>query len=283
MNLPSRTPASVLSIAPWFGARDIFDFAEAVRNYDKNSVLMDLPSPVSYQEVAKLSRDFHVRAGTLNETVSATLNILDDSSPSLAVGHQPNFLASLNVIIQPSVMNQLAHLLNERQHQFFVLIDFDVASDRRYRHAIFPSPISGKGYHSLQFPRPRDMSSLIMRSERVPTQLAVKRVYNLIEQIALQDLAMIKSLGLSVPRAAFQQNLYTLSDFLAGARDHSSTLSQMNGKILSKLINESFGLPAAFIEGSKLHAAMAGHFEYLWDKSTALKFSVLWRLVSGFR
>src|SRR5579863_7210622 len=155
----SEIPMPVARVAPWFTAVDSQDFCKFVRRTSYDASAADSPRPIDRNKVAELAADFHQRAGTLTEDVAVALHCYGVGSLSLGVSHQPNFLANLNVAMQPVVMNDLANRIGGTCCQIFALVDYDVASDKRYRHAIFPSPLLGNGYASLSIRRPPDAAN----------------------------------------------------------------------------------------------------------------------------
>ena len=262
----------VAQIAPWLTAKDGEAFVSALSRIRQNKSVNDLPPMVSPRKIAQLSRSFHNDARTLTDEVSITLDRYQTGSRSLGISHQPNFFPSLNIAMQPVILNDIAGKLGGTPSQLFSVLDYDVASDRRYRHAIFPSPILRDGYYSASIRKPYDSRLLLMSREVRPHRQAVEDIITAIEQISLQDAAMIKRIQLEGWSTAevLRQRLAMVRNYLTDAWSQSSRLSQMNAVLLSKLINLYFELPIAFVEGHRVLRLMGEHCEYIWNRRRLL-------------
>ena len=269
---PSKIPSYVAEIAPWLTVKDSEGFASTLSMIPRNKPTNDFPPVVPPRKICQLSREFHSSARTLTDPISVTLHQYQTGSYSLGISHQPNFLPSLNVAMQPVVLNGIANILGGKSSQLFSLLDYDVASDRRYRHAIFPSPILRDGYYSASIRRSHDSRFLLMSREIRPSRLAIEQVMTMIEQISFQDAAMIRKLRLegSAGIDAMRQRLAMIRDYLTDAWAQSSRLSQMNSMLLSKIINVQFEMPIAFVEGHRVLRLMGEHCEYLWNRCRLL-------------
>ena len=174
-------------ILPWINSGELYEFATLLQLSQRLTERADAPPPIGAEKVAQLSLDFHQRAGTLTDQVARTISRFASGVPTIRVSHQPNFLPSLNVALQPTLLNDLGAHISNAPAEIFLLLDYDVASDRRFRHSLFPSLSLRAGYYSTSLGPLKDSSSLLMYAEPKPKQESIKLAYSKIRQLTSQD------------------------------------------------------------------------------------------------
>lgn len=266
---PRQIPGCVAHVAPWLTATDIYQFANCVTTEVRENSVDDIPPRIEPELLRRLSWEFHRRAGTLTNDVHASLLCLQNPSYGVGVSHQPNFLANLNVAMQPVLANKLAQAIGAETGQIFTLLDYDSATDRRYRHALLPSPVLRYGYYSATPSPPPAARSLLMLGEPKPNQDSLKKMIVMIKQVSLHDAAFMGKYGLksAVTSDNLRRGLERLEECLMEAWTLSSSLSELNAILMSKILNVWLGLPTIFVEGHRALRLMAEHFQYLWDHS----------------
>lgn len=182
------------SAAPWTRAGTLEEFARSLRPSTASTRPVSPLPPVKPQLLASLARSFHRRAGTLTPSVQAHIEDYVLGRRTLRIAHQPNFLPSVNVVGQAAVCNSLSDMLPEHPVQIFLMVDYDVNTDRRYRHAMLPSISSHLGYHSLSAPLPDRRGETLIFGERKLPRDYLEQVLGLLHTYISNDLDLIRQI-----------------------------------------------------------------------------------------
>jgi hypothetical protein len=257
------------AIAPWLRARTVADFADDVRlvRREPPGALME-PVPASRNSLADLAISFHKKSMTLTAAVEEGLTRFRAGNPAVRVAHQPNFLPSLNVAGQAAVSVKMAHLLPNAPSQVFFLLDYDVNTDRRYRHALLPSLSSRDGQHTLSAPPTSQQRPRLSYTEAAPDQAFLNRLIELLHEYSTQDLALIRKTQF---QSSFnRRELAGKSSIVAGhlrfAFGKAATLAEANSMFLSRIVNLELGLPTIFLPGAQALLGITDHVLYLWER-----------------
>jgi hypothetical protein len=112
-----------------------------------------LNSPIDVEVLKRISLAFHKKAGTDTPDVIRTIDNLADDTYRIRVAHQANLFPSLGVVSQIFLLNALAQQLIEQcdtpLSQLFVIVDYDIAQDQRFRVAHIPNVQAVNGSTSL--------------------------------------------------------------------------------------------------------------------------------------
>jgi hypothetical protein len=202
--------------------------------------------------IAGEGRKFHREADTLTPGVEAALDRLGRGCPLLRVSHQPNTLAGLNTLEPLLALTEIGHIAapatgSESPAILFLIVDYDSASDQRFRQALLPSP-DGHRVSTLADAVPRGLRRQIAAS--VPPvgaatltewrDLFMKTVTAWAERTSAINLATVD------PREAVELGAM-LMDLVKDAMNTAPTLTEANATLISKLCNEVWGLDAIFV------------------------------------
>jgi len=256
------------SVAPWLGQQSISDFAQYLQGAPR-SELKGLPQPIKPLVLAEFALNFHERAGTLTKAVRSSIDDYTSGRPSMRIAHQPNFLPSLNVTGQAAVCESIAKLQPSNPVQVFLIVDYDLNNDRRYRHAMIPSLSSHTGYASLCAPPLRKDEAVLIFGEKKPSEKDLPQLIQPLHDHTAHDLAIIRQVC-----GVTESNRYRLAERQAIIREHllfslrnGTTLADVNSIFLSRVANLLLGLPTIFVPGSLALRALTEHLEYLWSIS----------------
>jgi len=143
-----------------------------------------------------------------------------DGAATQRVAHQPNFMPALNIVAQAALCDEMSKDFAEDTCQVLVLVDYDVNTDRRYRHSPFPVISAPSGFRSLSVPALHHDHEALMFREPVPPPTFVADVLRLVNVLARQDLGAIRRSvnDHSTSRHALGNNEATYSEHFKEAR-----------------------------------------------------------------
>lgn len=257
------------SVAPWLDAVTLTNFVRHLKADGASATLSNAPPPVKSKIMADVATTFHRRAGTLTSEVETNIDNYALGTPSVRVAHQPNFLASINVLGQAALCSRLAELVAEPVTQIFFVVDYDANTDRRYRHAFLPSLSSHTGAHSLSSPGLHRHEETFMFSEKNPGMDYISHISELIRSYSSYDLSLIRNTcGHSkINRHELHVRQRVIHDHLTAAFDIGRTLADANIIFMSRYANLVLRLPIMFIPGSEVLTATAEHIQFLWSRA----------------
>lgn len=261
---PADTQRFQESVAPWMSADTIEMFARLIPD------ARPVATPIKPQFLAQLARRFHRRAGTLTAGVERCINdYASGNRPSVRVAHQPNFLPSVNVAGQAVVCASLADSMPGHPVQVFLVIDYDVNTDRRYRHATLPSISSHLGYHSISTPLEKRYKDTLIFGEPKPTSDDLNQILDLLHTYTANDHFYIRQ-----KIAYSRHSRHDIAQHEAEIREHleisfnyGRTLAEANAIFLSRFVNLILGIPTIFVPGSEALEGLKDHIKYLWSMS----------------
>ncbi|WP_229075186.1 hypothetical protein [Actinoplanes sp. DH11] len=221
--------------------------------------------------LAQESRAFHHRAGTLTPAVERNLARYAAGAPCVRVAHQPNFLASVNVVAQAAVCHDVNLRAGGGHAEVFFVVDYDTNDDRRYRHAALPSLLSRSGVHGLSAPA-TDVAGLTMFREPAPAPDFVAACVTALHGWAGQQVALLPDVrarrGL---RHRLTRAVSSLTAILLAAADRAFSLADFNAIVLSATVNNVLGLPTLFLPGSRTFPVISEAIESIWQARAAIE------------
>lgn len=228
----------------------------------------------SAEAIRHIAREFHNQAGTLTPAVAAAIASLGPSQLRLRFSHQINLFPSLGIFAQfptlASIAHQLALIGVPKSAEIYVYVDYDVASDARFKSAQFPTlnshqgiiPITGVVSHR-ELTRP-------MYAVPKPTRQAVDRW---IDMLSSRSKADSKSISKLLPRgmSARRPHLDLLKSLLLRAFEASDTLATFNATFTSIVCNEIWGYRTIFLPGTLLQSTFAPGYLLLLEQEDEIK------------
>jgi hypothetical protein len=200
--------------------------------------------------IAKLSTAFHARSDTLTDAVRASQDRYLQGAAVIRTAHQPNYLASANIVGQATVAEHLGRLscpdpAAPRAVHMFTLIDYDICADRRYRHARLPSPTSRDGAIALSLPPLRHVHDVFMFAETETSAPDLDRL--LTDRIHNDYTLMSRRRAFNLPLQVVQERIGRIGAHLRFAADHAQSRSDFTAIVLSRIMNMELGLPTMFV------------------------------------
>ncbi|WP_190253450.1 hypothetical protein [Dactylosporangium sucinum] len=219
--------------------------------------------------ILRISREFHRRAGTLTEAVADEHRRYRAGAAVIRTAHQPNYLASSNIVGQAVMADRLRRLCGSADRlpavHMFTLIDYDINTDRRYRHALLPSPTSRDGSIALSLPAMRHVHDVFMFTETETT--AVDLVGRLDLRLDHDHAALRKAHpNLALSRDLLHQRLDRIAGHLAFAAGQARSRSEYTAIVLSRLMNLDLGYSTMFVPGHRAIRLMGAHFAAIWSE-----------------
>jgi len=212
--------------------------------------------------IAREGRRFHQSAGTLTAAVEATFERIDSGCPLLRVSHQPDTLVGLNTMEPLLTLTELgasvasaAGLL--RPALLFLVVDYDVAADERFRRALLPCP-EGSEVLALTDPVPKRLRRQIAAS--IPSvDGSVLTSWEDRLQSSIEGWSQRTKTGMEdmAGPAEALETITMLMDMSRDAAKAARTLTEANSMLMSKLCNEVWGMDAIFLRERSLWPLIA--------------------------
>lgn len=264
------TDSLPVNLFPWLGAKDISTFAIALAKLSTLPLKANAPSAVPRDELAHLVTNFHQRIKTNTDNVIDGMSSFRDGQDVLRCAHQPNIFPALTILSLPILLSQLAiHLKNEKSlvnsPQVFFLLDYDIASDNRFRVAHFPSRYIKNGYWPIRVQGIKQFSNKAMFSVPRPNEKWLDEVFSEIRAHVLQEIT--GSVGFPIGRRELDDNISLCNEIARLALESSESLTEFNSFFFSLLVNCYWNLPTLFLPGHKALKKAEDHFIFLWDSS----------------
>ncbi|GAP13225.1 hypothetical protein LARV_00976 [Longilinea arvoryzae] len=245
--------------------RTSHELASAISKYsiEKNNFGKCYISPQYLKDTAL---EFHTKAGTLTESVLENIQNLNEDTPILRFSHQPNLFSSWGIVTQfifnASVAEKLSGINGSKPAQIYIIVDYDVAEDSRFRVSHYPTPnMEGGSYilsgvvNKIDYDKPIWMISK-------PDKDLIKKWLQHLRILLHQELQFLRKHNINENRfGTLQQHLQDVEEVIWQAYDCAATLAEFNAIFLSKIVNNYWGLPTLFIPGHKLHRVMREAFE----------------------
>jgi hypothetical protein len=227
-----------------------------------------LSSPIDPGLLSDLAVSFHTKAGTAMPWVGENIRRLAAGAPRIRVAHQANLFPSLGVVAQFILLDSLAQELVTQwgivPAQMFVIVDYDVAGDSRFRVAHIPDVQRAGGSLSLSDVVPKDAFQKPMWAIPKPPVETVKKWVNQIYSLIDNDLTMLKKINITEREpGTIRGNFKSVEQLVWTAFERASTLLEFNAFALSHIVNVHWKMPVAFIFGRGLQPLMNGAYEEL--------------------
>ena len=195
---------------------------------------------------------FHKNAGTLTPKVEDAISrLMIGSGPVLRIAHTPDWLPYRSVALLPVLLNSIAEKAMEAGRpesiEIFLVVDTDLAADKRIRRASIPDAFSKSGQLDLLNGISRKSGSRPIVHVGLPEHSHIDRVISDLEQHVRKHL---RSLGFGRNSQALDfiiTNLDTIREDLRAAHRSSTSVGEMNAAWLSRLVNNHWKLPTLFL------------------------------------
>lgn len=215
---------------------------------------------------------FHRECGTLNSDVQRRINDLrNNDCIVLMTAHQPNLFAYSGVLRKATLIYVLAKRLERRLGvkvvNFFGIADQDFTDDRWVKSSLLPAVSRRDGLMTLQTRLPKERMICKVRKPSTDTINKWKDeieawLYNAINSVG----RFYKDNGVSEwssKEAVLQRNFEEFWKMVEEAREQSTTYSDFNAFIMSKIVNETWGYDTLFSRFSECQQIFIPEFGFL--------------------
>jgi len=222
--------------------------------------------------LSRFVRKFHKDCGTLTSSVQKAIEDLkEDPCIVLMTAHQPNLFpyggvlrkATLNFVLA----RQLEKRLGVRVVNFFGIADQDFTDDRWVRSSQLPAVTRREGILTLDIRLPE---KLMLNRVPKPSLDFMKRWKAEIEGWLNNAVGSVdrfsKAFGLSrlsSQKDVLHRNLRAFWEMVEEAYERSTTYSDFNAFIMSKIVNEAWEYDTLFSRFSECQRIFAQEFAYL--------------------
>lgn len=226
------------------------------------------PPPIERESIGHIATRFHQKAGTLTNDVRRNIHDFLSDAPILRIPHQPNLFPYMGVFGQFIFMDMLAQCLRQRNVmkpcQVYMIVDYDVAEERRFRVSHFPDVDARHGSISLSSIPKSAASNTLMCFIRKPTSEMVSRWLSLITDSLRRNIAHLRSKGISETQPGdFNRHLRDLEQDIWKAYEAASNMCEFNAIFMSRVVNLRWGMPTAFFSLMQVASHMTEYFEFL--------------------
>lgn len=244
------------------------DLANLIKNYIERDGRAYIPSFVDKKNIAQISEQFHMKAGTLTGFVESNLHSFLDGNPIIRIAHTPDQFSYLAVFTQfiylDSVSQKLRRSHNIQPAQIFIIVDFDVVEDKHHRVSYFPDIERRQGVFRISAPLSTESFDRVQYAVKKPSQDCINEWFRLLERYVDHNLTVLYRGGIShYERNQLYKNLELIENEIREAYDRATNLSEFDTIFMSRILNLHWKLPIAFFPLSKVAPFLMQCYEYL--------------------
>lgn len=222
--------ALVERYAPWLAAESLIDFCEWIREPEEGRP-HDSPDPIRV------------------------------TSHRIRFAHQPNFLPSINVSLQPLLTRELASIT--KSEPLWFVVDYDLRTNRRYRHALLPSLHSRDGASVLTAMPLHGVMDELMYLDPPGATWWVHRLVAQVSSVTLRDAS--ETLGRSSSDfAELKLRLDRMLELIRLAYNESRSFAESNIFLWQRVIGWSSD--NSLVQGHKALLQASAHMRYLYER-----------------
>lgn len=231
--------------------------------------------------LADNAQKFHAKAGTLTESVQDNINKLRTGNSFLLLPHQPNLFLSLKVAVSFLSLCVVAEDLLNRYGRdvslVYLIIDHDVATDRRFKVAHLPDIYRRTGTLSLSIESSGILNDTPMWFLPLPSRRQLEMWLSLLDNYVNSTLSHIKKSGFFEPPSfrnyaqKMSNNHKLVRTLVLESYDRAQTLVEFNSIFTSRLVNDLWNLPIAFVGAHSLHQNMEPAFLWILENRSNIR------------
>jgi hypothetical protein len=244
--------------------------AERIFKYSIDSAPRNVETAIEPKNLAKAATEFHKQAGTLTNELKEECEFIREDSPRIRLAHQPNIFPYLGVSAQFFLMNVTASIIQQRYKnhvvQIYLIVDYDVADESRFRTVHYPDASRKKGMFNLSYAIPSMYLNKPMYKIPKPTKDQVESWLALVRSSISKELAYLRRNHLDEKKYnTVFGNLQEIEKYVWQAYARADSFADFNSFFLSKLVNSCFSLPVLFIRGNQMHKWFTKTWQFLLD------------------
>lgn len=227
-------------------------------------------------KLAEFTEKFHAECGTLTPQVGDKIDTLRSLNCSfLMTAHQPNLFSYSGVLRKATLVHMLSCELEGKLDTpvvgFFGIADQDFTDDRWVRSSLLPAVHRKGGTLTLQtqLPKERMIKEICRPSREVifrwkgQTNDWLERTFSL----AAKSLGTHKTSEWRQKETVLAENLEGLWEIVEESYERSTSYSNFNAFVMSKIVNEVWGYDTLFARFSECQQILAQEFEFLLSQS----------------
>lgn len=231
---------------------------------------------IAWRALRSLAKNFHEEAGTYTDEVKQICDFSDEGIPIIRLAHQPNIFPYLGVIVQFFLMDNVAVSIEKRHRtkvaQIYLIVNYDVAEDVRFRTAHYPDANRKDGVLDLSSKIPGEFFHKPMFAVPKPSEPLVVSWFQSIRSAISQELVFLRRAGLREKKTnILYERLQMLEELTWSAHSRATSFADFNSYFLSQVINSGFGLPTLFVRGNELQALYKNSYEFFINNLRRLR------------
>ena len=261
-----QKPREILQRLPSVSTANIFDLSNLVKDYGAQK------SPggeinVDRQLLAKKASEFHDRAGTLTDGVRLSLEKFVSGAPILRVAHTPDHFAYLAVYLQLLYLSLVQERVRDSNLNVclaLLIVDWDVAGDKRLRKARIPDVERREGFLSLSSHVPKKDFGKVQYTINKPLIEEIDEWTRLLERFVDHNVALLYRNNISqICKGSIRERIRIIRQELLEAHARSRNLAEFNSIFMSRIINIYWKLPTIVWQMSKVSPLLTECYESL--------------------
>jgi hypothetical protein len=264
-------PLELASILHGIDSADPSTLADLTIDYSQRKPTPLSTFPIDSESLKSVAISFHKKAGTDTQQVLNNIESLTGHIPRLRIAHQVNLFPSLGVVSQFFLMNSLVQQLVMQQEvtscQIFVIVDYDIAQDQRFRVAHIPNVQARQGTSYLSGAVDHQLFQKPMWTIAKPSRIMVKEWIKNLQMFLLQDVKTLARENIIEREPRFvEENITTLEALIWNAFERADSLVEFNAFLLSQIVNRYWEMPIVFIIGREIQPLMQNAYEFLIEQ-----------------
>lgn len=261
---------NIISFFQGITSRTVTESANDTLRYLKEQPYPYKTSPISSFKLAEKSTIFHERANTLSKSVIKNIDCIKSGSPRIRLSHQIDIFFSMGILGQFILLNQIQQKLSQHgvpTGSIYVAIDYDRAEDSRFRVAHFPDVKRRDGFIPLTGAVKKELFNKPMGSIPKPPAELVKSWLFMIQSSINENISILRKMNVfEQKRNMINNHFCELQDIIWESYSKANSFTDFNAFLISKIVNNMWNLPIAFVYGSELQPLMKDGYEQLFDR-----------------
>lgn len=253
---------------PWFLACHPRELAKLVSEFYQHTTI---ENTADRPRLRAISEAYHRRMGTLTVNVIENLQRFEDGAPVIRIAHTPDFFGYLSIYVAMFYICEVARILKKefgiKASIVFLLIDSDVASDKRLRSCSIPDVDREFGRLFLNAPVPDHCSSIPVATVQGPSSQTVDLWMDKLHAFIKHNLAILYRQGIPLHRKyTIWEHYNKVKEELYEALKVSESLSDFNTAFLSRILNVEWNMPISFFPQTDVAPVLVGHYRTILSK-----------------
>jgi len=218
------------------------------------------PAPTAHSRwLAEVADTFHTQAGTKTTAVAQAIVGLAHGAPLVRFAHQANLLPYANIFAHLVYGAAVADAMETDGVFAYFVVDYDIAQDRRFRSSLFPDAVGSRGVLPLTAGLSHHDRNTVQFALPPPSAETIVRWRAHCHGMINRDIGLLRRIGRREHTPGMMHTaLEVLWSICDEARLRAATLPEFNAIVVSRIVNDLWGLPVLFLPLSRsLHDSSA--------------------------